>query len=236
MTKLTIDDRLKKDLNEKTPQEVLKWAYDNFDNIAISTSMQSGGIILIDMAKKAGLNFRVFTIDTGRLPEETYLMMDQIRENYGIDLEVYFPNYKKVEELVRGKGLYSFKDNIDNRLECCYIRKVEPLQRALTGLDAWVTSLRKTQSNERSQTSVIEIDKAHNNIAKINPLANWTEQNILDYVQKHKVPRHPLYAEGYTSIGCEPCTRPIQIGEDQRAGRWWWELTNKKECGLHYII
>ena len=236
MNKQTIDDRLKEELGRKTPQEILRWARDNFENIGISVSMQSGGIALIDMAKKNCLDLRVFTIDTGRLHEETYMMMDKIRMAYGIEVEVYFPDQRKVEELVKKKGLYSFKESVENRKECCYIRKVEPLQRALSRLDAWATGLRRSESETRSNVSVIEVDKLHNNIAKLNPLANWTDQELLDYVSKNNVPQHPLYSQGYTSIGCEPCTRAIVLGEDSRAGRWWWELTEKKECGLHYSI
>ena len=236
MNKLTIDDKLKEELSRKIPQEILKWAHDNFENIAISVSMQSGGIALIDMAKKNNLNFRVFTIDTGRLHEETYMMMDKIRMVYGIEIEVYFPEHRTVEELVKKKGLYSFKESVENRKECCYIRKVEPLQRALRELDAWVTGLRSSESETRSNVSVIELDAIHNNIAKINPLANWTEQELLDYASENNIPQHPLYSQGYTSIGCEPCTRAIVLGEDPRAGRWWWELTDKKECGIHYSI
>jgi len=232
MPKITIDDELRKKIDDKSPQEILKWARYSFDSIAISISFQLGGIVLIDMAKNNDLDFRVFTIDTGRLHEETYQMMDTIRKTYNIEIEIYFPDFNQIEELVRKKGVYSFRDSIDNRKECCYIRKEKPLERALSGLDAWVTGLRKSQSETRSNVSAVEIDKAHNNIVKINPLANWTEQNILDYTKENNLPVHPLYERGYASVGCESCTRP-GIG---REGRWWWELKGKKECGIHYDI
>jgi len=231
----TIDIEAKaKDLEGQTAQEVLKWAFETFgDRVAIASSFGVEDVALIDIAVKVNPKARVFTLDTGRLNEETYEVMEAIREKYGIQIESYFPDSKSVEQLERSKGLYSFRKSIENRKECCGIRKVVPLGRALEDLDAWVTGLRRQQAVTRGNVAKIELDANHNNIAKLNPIADWTEEQTWDYVRKNEVPYNKLHDKGYPSIGCSPCTRAIKSGEDVRAGRWWWETPEQKECGLH---
>jgi len=185
--------------------------------------------LLMDLRKDAV----VFALDTGRLNPETYECAEALRRRYGLKIEWYFPARERVEELERSKGLFSFRESIENRKECCGIRKVEPLRRALSNLDAWITGLRREQSVTRSDLQVLEIDNANGGIIKINPLAGWSLDDCWSFVRKNKIPWNSLYDRGYTSIGCAPCTRAIEPGEDQRAGRWWWENPEHKECGLH---
>jgi len=231
----TIDvQSLNQSLKKKSPQEVLQWALSEFkDKIALASSFGLEDVVLIDMMVKINPKARIFTLDTGRLNEETYEVMDQIREKYGISIESYFPDLKKVEQLERTKGFYSFRQSIENRKECCGIRKVEPLERALSTLEAWVTGLRRAQAVTRTTILKVEIDAAHHNITKVNPLSDWSEKQVWDYVKQNKVPYNKLHDQGYPSIGCSPCTRAIKPGEDIRAGRWWWENPEQKECGLH---
>lgn len=218
----------------KTPQEVLKWAVDEFSpELALASSFGAEDVVLIDMLVKIAPTTRIFTLDTGRLNEETYDVMERIRQKYKISIESYFPDFKKVEALERQKGFYSFRESIENRKECCRIRKVEPLGRALQGLKAWITGVRREQSVTRSGVEQVEKDAAHGGIFKINPLADWTEDQVRDYIRKHDVPANKLHELGYPSIGCAPCTRAVKPGEDFRSGRWWWESPEHKECGLH---
>lgn len=203
--------------------------------LGLVTSFQAEGMVLLDMAWRLDPTLRVITLDTGRLPQETYNMMDQVRERYGIEVEVYFPNAQAVEKLLRQGGPNLFYESIESRLSCCHVRKVEPLRRALSDLDAWITGLRRGQSAARRAVSKMRLDRDHGNIVKLSPLADWSSRQVEDYIKQHNVPKHPLYARGYTSIGCAPCTRPTQAGEDPRAGRWWWEQGSGKECGLHTI-
>jgi thioredoxin-dependent adenylylsulfate APS reductase len=175
----------------------------------------------------------VFTIDTGRLPQETYNVMDHVREKYGIPIEVYFPRAEDVEEMVRKHGLNLFYKSVELRILCCHVRKVEPLKRALSGLDAWITGLRREQAPTRAVIKKVEVDHVNGGIIKINPLADWTSQQVWEYIREKGVPYNALYDHGYLSIGCAPCTRPIKQGEDPRSGRWWWEK-GIKECGLHW--
>jgi phosphoadenosine phosphosulfate reductase len=199
--------------------------------LASSFSLEDAIIthILMDIRKDAV----VFALDTGRLNPETYECAEALRRRYGLRIEWYFPERAGVEELERAKGLFSFRDSIENRKECCGIRKVEPLRRALSGLDAWITGLRREQSVTRTDLQAVEVDAANGGIIKVNPLVDWTLEQLWAFVHQHKIPYNRLYDQGYTSIGCAPCTRAIQPGEDQRAGRWWWENTEHKECGLH---
>ena len=219
---------------KKSPQEVLRWALETFqDKIALASSFGVEDVALIDMMVKISPKARIFTLDTGRLNEETYEVMDRIREKYHINFEAYFPDREKVETLERTKGFYSFRQSIENRKECCGIRKVEPLNKALASLDAWITGLRRAQSVTRTDIAKVEVDAAHHNIYKINPIADWSEKEVWDYVKKNQVPYNKLHDQGYPSIGCSPCTRAVKPGEDVRAGRWWWENPEQKECGLH---
>lgn len=215
-------------------EAVIKWGLDRFHpRIALATSLQAEDMVVLDMAWKINPAVRVFTLDTGRLHEETYLMMERIRERYGIAVESYFPDRVAVETLEREKGFYSFRRSVEERKLCCGIRKVEPLGRALKGLSAWVTGLRRDQAVTRVATQKVERDDAHGGIVKVNPLADWLLEQVWDYIRAHDVPYNPLHDLGYPSIGCAPCTRAIKPGEDIRAGRWWWERPEHKECGLH---
>lgn len=235
-----MEEKLKKEIEEtnkklekSSAEEVLKWAIERFyPKIAFASSFGAEDCIVIDMIAKINPKAKIFTLDTGRLPEETYDVMERIREKYKIPIEVYFPDRKVVEELETKEGFYSFRKSIEARKYCCGIRKIEPLKRALTGLDAWITGLRREQAVTRAETGKIEIDAA-NNIVKINPLADWKERDVWDYIKKHSVPYNALHDKNYPSIGCAPCTRAVKPGEDVRAGRWWWELPEQKECGLH---
>lgn len=221
----------------KSPQQILKLALEQFDNIAISFS-GAEDVVLIDMAMKSGKPFRVFTLDTGRLHAETYRFLDKVRAHYGIRLEVCFPDPGAVEQMVTAKGLFSFYQ--DTHEECCGIRKVAPLRKKLTTLDAWITGQRKDQSpNTRNTIPVVQADKTFNRpgelLAKFNPLANWTSEEVWAYIRAFEVPYNELHERGFVSIGCEPCTRPILPGQHEREGRWWWEEATKKECGLHVV-
>ncbi len=227
-------EKINQDLKSKTAEEIFKWAVDKFyPKLALASSFGLEDVALIDMLVKINPKVRVFTLDTGRLNEETYEVMDRVRQKYKIEIESYFPDFKKVEALERQKGFYSFRESIENRKECCGIRKVEPLARALKSLKAWITGLRCEQSVTRADVQKVEVDAAHGGILKINPLADWTTQAVWDYIRKNGVPTNKLHDLGYPSIGCAPCTRAIKPGEDIRAGRWWWENPEHKECGLH---
>ncbi|QBG47643.1 phosphoadenylyl-sulfate reductase [Verrucomicrobia bacterium S94] len=221
-------------IEPKDSLEVLSRAIDHFgDEICMATSFQLGGLVLLDMLHQVNKPVRVFSIDTGRLPEETYECADAVRYKYGINVEWVFPKYEAVEKLETEKGLFSFKESTENRRECCSIRKVEPLGRALEGYSAWITGRRKEQSETRGGLEFIESDPVHEGLMKINPLIHWSKGDLWYYAEEHKVPHNRLYDEGYLSIGCAPCTRPCREGEDERAGRWWWESPEHKECGLH---
>ncbi len=226
--------KLNQDFEKKSASDVLAWAVNEFgDKISLASSFGAEDVVVIDLLVKINPKARIFTLDTGRLNEETYNVMERIRSKYKISIESYFPDRQKVEALERQKGFFSFRDSIDNRKECCGIRKVEPLNRALSGLKAWITGLRREQAVTRTEIQKIETDDSHGGILKINPLADWSEKQVWDYIKANKVPYNRLHDAGYPSIGCAPCTRAIKPGEDVRAGRWWWENPENKECGLH---
>lgn len=227
-------ERLAAQFEGESPEALLKWALDRFHpRIVLATSLQAEDMVILDMAWKINPAIRVFTLDTGRLHEETYLVMERIRERYGIAVESYFPNREAVEALEREKGFYSFRRSVEERKYCCGIRKVEPLGRALSDLDAWVTGLRREQAVTRTSVPKLEIDKSHDGIVKLNPLADWSGKQVWEYIRTHDVPYNALHDFGFPSIGCAPCTRAVKPGEDIRAGRWWWEIPESKECGLH---
>lgn len=223
------------DIQTKSPEELLKWALETYSpRIALASSFQCEESVLIDMMYKIrGSDFRVFTLDTGRLNEETYEIMERIREKYGISIESQFPDREAVEKLEKEKGLYSFRLSVDNRKECCKIRKIVPLNRMLSQLDAWITGLRKEQSVTRTDTPKVELDVPRKDMVKVNPLIEWSNDQVWEYIKKNDVPYNKLHDAGYPSIGCSPCTRAIKPGENIRAGRWWWEDPESKECGLH---
>ncbi len=226
------------DLDDKDPQDVIQWGLETFgDRVAIVTSFQIDGMVVLDMAYRIRPDVRVITVDSGRLHQETYNFMESVRESYPLArYEVYFPDYREIEAMVRRQGVNLFYRDVNLRLLCCHFRKVRPLLRALEGLDGWFTGLRRDQWASRAAIRKVELDHDHNAIVKINPLADWTKDDVWSYIRQNNVPYHPLYDQGYTSIGCQPCTRPIKPGEDDRAGRWWWENNAPKECGIHCPI
>ena len=223
-----------KRLESKSAEAALRWGLEKFyPKIGFASSFGAEDVVVIDLLAKINPKVTIFTLDTGRLPEETYEVMDRIRDRYGVTITSYFPEKEAVEKLEREKGFYSFRKSIENRKECCGIRKVEPLNRALSGLDAWITGLRREQAVTRAGLPRVELDTAHRNMVKINPIADWTTDQVWDYIRKNNVPYNKLHDMNYPSIGCAPCTRAVKPGEEIRAGRWWWELPEQKECGLH---
>jgi phosphoadenosine phosphosulfate reductase len=218
-----------------SPQDILTWGLENFgDKIALSCSFGAPeGLALLDMMHRIDSASRVFVLDTGRLSQATYDLIDRVRDRYDKTVEVIFPDAERVQSMVRDDGLNLFYESVEKRELCCRVRKVEPLNRFLSGLDAWVTGLRRDQSRQREKTPKIEIDRAHAGIAKLNPIADWSHEQVLDYIREHEIPVNRLHAEGYPSVGCEPCSRPIGPGDDLRSGRWWWESSDHKECGIH---
>jgi phosphoadenosine phosphosulfate reductase len=215
-------------------EEILRWGLATYGkSLAIASSFSLEDCVVIDMAWRIDKSVRVFALDTGRLPEETYLCAERMRMKYDLSIEWQYADRVAVEALLRDKGLYSFRDSLDNRHECCGIRKVVPLKRVLGTLGAWVTGLRREQSVTRTDMAAIEVDRDHGSIAKLSPIIGWTWDDVRAYAQKNKVPVHALHDKGYPSIGCAPCTRAVAPGEHPRAGRWWWENPDSKECGLH---
>ena len=236
MHELTYEEtvRLNRDFASSTPQDILRWAVESYgDGLTLASSFGAEDVVLIDMLSRITENPRVFVLDTGRLHQETYDVIDNVRKRYCIEIETFFPQTDAVERLLTTKGPNSFRESVCNRRECCFIRKVEPLNRALSLADAWVTGLRRSQSVTRADLQHIEIDGNHRQILKINPLLSWSEDEVWEYIKSHDVPYNALHDIGFPSIGCQPCTRAIQPNEDLRAGRWWWEMPEHKECGLH---
>jgi phosphoadenosine phosphosulfate reductase len=216
-----------------TPQDVLKFFAEEFgDRLCLSSSMGAEDQVLTDMLVKINPAIRIFTLDTGRLFPETLNLIHTTKKHYQANLEVFFPDYRQVQKMVREKGINLFYDSIENRKRCCQIRKMEPLKRALKGMQAWITGIRKDQTLTRFGTNLVEWD-TENGLVKINPLYRWSEKMVWDYIHNHQVPYNELHDKGYPSIGCQPCTRAVAPGEDARAGRWWWEDEGHKECGLH---
>lgn len=220
------------DLENAPATEVLAWAIKTFgESLAVSTSFQAEGMVIVDMAARISSRVRVFTLDTGRLPEETYQMIETVRDRYGIEVEMVFPDRVEVESMVAQHGPNLFYREVPLRMLCCHIRKVRPLERKLGELKAWVVGLRRGQSGARADVRKVDTSGA---ATKISPLADWTKAEVEEYIRLHDVPLHPLYAKGFPSIGCAPCTRAVTEGEDERAGRWWWEQDAQKECGIHF--
>ena len=205
-----------------------------FSPAVFASSLAAEDMVLTDLILRANLPIRVFSLETGRLHAETLDMITRIKENYDYDVLLYRPEPAAVDAYVSQNGLNAFYDSVDMRKECCRIRKVEPLNRALAGNKAWVTGQRRSQSTTRAALDIEEQDDAHGMI-KFNPLVDWSEEDVWHYIRTNNVPYNPLHDKGYPSIGCEPCTRAIQPGEDVRAGRWWWENPESKECGLHVV-
>ncbi len=218
----------------KAPEEIIRWAAETFGSeIRFASSFGAEDVVVIDMIAKVAPQISTFTLDTGRLNDETYEVMEGVRTRYGIELVSMFPERAAVEKLEREKGFYSFRESVEDRRECCAVRKVEPLRRALSGLKAWMTGLRRDQAASRGDTGAVEWDEG-NGLAKVNPLVDWSNEQVWEYIRTNNVPYNRLHDQGFPSIGCAPCTRAIEPGEDIRAGRWWWELPDSKECGLHH--
>ena len=218
-------------------EELLAWGLDTFHpRMAISAAGGVDGMALVDMAWRENPAVRVFTLDTGRLPSETYALFERVRERYGIDVEFEFPERVDVERMTKEHGPNLMYRSVDLRLACCQIRKVQPLKRKLATLDAWVAGLRREQWTRRRNIAKVELDRDHGGIVKLNPLADWSLDRVWEYVREHDVPYHELFDHGYTSIGCAPCTRAVAAGEHERAGRWWWESDADKECGIHCSV
>jgi len=219
---------------QKAPaEEVLEFFNREFGAlVCLSSSMGAEDQVLTHMLMKINPDFRIFTLDTGRLFPETLNLIQQTRDQYHVNLEVFFPDYKLVQQMVKEKGINLFYNSVENRKLCCQIRKLEPLKRALNGMKAWITGIRKDQTLNRFNTQVIEWDEA-NELVKINPLYRWSEKMVWDYIRANQIPYNELHDNNFPSIGCQPCTRAVAPGEDSRAGRWWWEDQGHKECGLH---
>ncbi|HYD95177.1 MAG TPA: phosphoadenylyl-sulfate reductase [Noviherbaspirillum sp.] len=205
-----------------------------FSPAVFASSLAAEDMVLTDMILRAKLPIAIFTLETGRLHKETLGVLDRIRDTYDYEVKLYRPQQAAVDAYVQQNGLNAFYDSVEMRKECCRIRKVEPLKRALAGNKAWITGQRRAQSTTRVDLAVQEDDAAHG-MVKFNPLADWSEEDVWNYIRDNQVPYNPLHDKGYPSIGCEPCTRAIQPGEDVRAGRWWWENADTKECGLHVV-
>tara|TARA_B100000315_G_scaffold249323_1_gene280363 strand:+ start:2158 stop:2889 length:732 start_codon:yes stop_codon:yes gene_type:complete len=226
-------ESLNKDFKDKSPQQVLEWALEKFHpKITLASSFGAEDIVLIDMIKKINPDARIFTLETGRLHQETYDLMDKVKVRFG-DLEVYYPDTAEVEDMVQKHGINLFYNSVELRKLCCKVRKVGPLNRALSSLDAWITGLRQDQAASRSDTPKIEVDAAHHGIIKINPIIDLTSEAVWKYIRENNLPYNALHDSGFPSIGCAPCTRAVKPGEDERAGRWWWEPRDESECGLH---
>ncbi len=212
---------------------ILKTVAEKYGNkAAFSTSLSWEDQVITHYIFSNDLPIRVFTLDTGRLFPETYSVLNRTRERYKKEIEVFFPDFKNVQELVTKKGPNSFYESLENRKECCFIRKVEPLNRALEGVECWITGLRAEHSENRKDLAIVEQDNQRG-IVKINPILNWSLDEVKQIINKFNIPYNSLHDKGFVSIGCQPCTRAVKEGEDFRAGRWWWEDTSKKECGLH---
>lgn len=225
--------KLNTEFEKKDAQEVLSFFLREYKGrIALSSSLGIEDQVLTHMVCNIDNSTRIFTLDTGRLFPETYSLIDKTNKHFGINLDVYFPEASNVENMVRSKGINLFYDSIESRKQCCNVRKIEPLKRAFKNLDVWICGLRKDQSITRFFSNMVEWDEA-NSLLKINPLINWNEKKVWEYIRTHHIPYNELHDKGFPSIGCQPCTRAVAAGEDIRSGRWWWEAPEHKECGLH---
>lgn len=228
-------EKLHNELEGKSSLEVLDYFVSHFtDKIGFASSFGVEDQIITQKLFSLKKKIKIFTLDTGRLFPETYELIDKTRSRYKLDIDIYFPNSSEVETMVNSKGINLFYEGIENRKLCCGIRKIKPLKRALSTLDIWISGLRREQSPTRSDMKLLEWDE-NNALLKVNPLIEWTEKDCWDYVKKNNIPYNTLHDKGFLSIGCQPCTRAIEKGEDIRAGRWWWEDPESKECGLHKI-
>lgn len=219
------------ELIEYTLEDRLKWVSANFERVVFSSSFGQEDQVLTHVIASNNLDIEIFTLDTGRLFQETYELMDRTTAKYKKEIKSYFPDTQKVQQFVTVKGYNSFYESVENRKECCGIRKIEPLKRALKGAEVWITGLRAEQSENRNDMKIWEWDEG-NKVFKFNPLIDWTFEQMAAYISTNKIPENALHKKNFVSIGCLPCTRAIADGEHPRAGRWWWE-SSQKECGLH---
>jgi phosphoadenosine phosphosulfate reductase len=223
-------------LRDASAGDVLAWALDAFGKrCAIVTSFQVEGMVMLDLARQLDPGVRVITIDTGRLPEESYELIDTVRARFDLEVEVITPDGPALEAMTSRHGPNLFRRDRALRQLCCHVRKVEPLRRVLEDLDAWVSGLRRDGGPARAGIAKVELDQAHGGVVKLNPLADWTREQALEHARANHLPMHPLYEQGFSSIGCAPCTRAPRQGEGERAGRWWWEADEDRECGLHQL-
>lgn len=230
--KKTAED-LNKIFKDKTAEDVLTYFLQNYKGeILFSSSMGLEDQVITKMIVDIDQSTRIFTLDTGRLFPETYDLIDETRDHFGIAIEVYFPDASKVERMVKDKGVNLFYKSVENRKFCCHLRKIEPSKRALKGNRVWISGIRRDQSITRYNNQRIEWDE-QNDLIKVNPLIDWSEQEVWDYIKQHRIPYNKLHDKGFPSIGCQPCTRAVKPGLDPRSGRWWWEEPEKRECGLH---
>lgn len=233
MSKYEIIDKLNNELKNSDTRNIIKYFLDNYKNkVALSSSLAAEDQVLTDIILKEDKKAKVFTLDTGRLHSQTYEVMDATNLKYGVKIDVYFPNNENVQKLYKDQGINGHYESIQNRKNCCFTRKIEPLRRALEDVEVWITGLRSAQSITRNEMKLVEYDETFD-VIKVNPLINYSEDEIWEYIKKNSVPYNKLHDQGYPSIGCEPCTRAVKSGEDIRAGRWWWENPEHKECGLH---
>ncbi|MEI8248069.1 MAG: phosphoadenylyl-sulfate reductase [Lentisphaerota bacterium] len=226
---------LQEELKNKGPEEVLTRVSEVFgDRVVFASALGAEDQVITDVIGRGGLKIPVITLDTGRLFNESYQLLEDIEEKYGIRVKLYFPDKESVESMTAEHGVNLFRESVENRKLCCRVRKIEPLRRSLSGYKAWICGLRREQSVTRSEIKTIEWDET-NKLVKINPLADWTEVQVWEYIKNHEAPYNKLHDQGFPSIGCACCTRAVKRTEDVRAGRWWWELPEQKECGLHVV-
>ncbi|MBE9481984.1 MAG: phosphoadenylyl-sulfate reductase [Bacteroidetes bacterium] len=226
-------ENLNKKFQNSSPQEVISFFLTKYpDKIAFATSLGIEDQVITEMIVSINKSVKIFTLDTGRLFQETYDLIQKTNSRYKINIEIYFPDTKQVEEMVKEKGINLFYESIKNRKFCCHVRKIESLKRVLNKFDVWITGLRKEQSEIRANDKLIEWDKL-NGLIKVNPLIKWTEKDVWNYIKEKNIPYNSLHNKGFKSIGCVPCTRAVEYSEDSRSGRWWWENDGHKECGLH---
>ena len=231
---IDINDALIKTINEKTKNVIslIQKNIEKYNSVTFANSLGAEDMVLVDLIQKHKLNVEIFSIDTGRLPSETYNLIQKVEDKYQFKIKLYFPNQENVEHYVNTYGINAFYNSLDLRKSCCAIRKVEPLNRALKDKKVWITGMRQEQSQTRLALKEEEFDEAHQS-QKLNPLSTWSELEVWAYIKINDVPYNTLHDQFYPSIGCAPCTRAISAGEDIRAGRWWWEDPQNKECGLH---
>lgn len=227
-------DKINQQFRDSNSEDILEFFLDQYkEKVLFSTSLGAEDQVITRMIATNKQGCRIITLDTGRLPQETYDAIHFTNNRYGINIEVSFPENKQVEDMVNKQGVNLFYESTDNRKLCCHIRKIIPLKKAMKGMELWISGLRRSQSITRQNNHLLEWDEQFQ-ILKLNPLINWEEEDVWNYIEKHQVPYNKLHDKGYRSIGCAPCTRPVSKFDDVRAGRWWWEQPEHKECGLHF--